>query len=108
MGVLSNKDIERIEKLGFNKSFFVKKHKGWFQLKNKDGRCVFHNGKNCSVYPYRPEGCRLYPIIYDEEKNCATLDEDCPHGNEFRISEIELTKLRSLIIRLTDERRQRR
>jgi len=105
---LLKKDIERIKKLELKYDHFVINNDGWLQLKNYDGKCVFNDGNQCAIYEKRPEGCKLYPIIYDEEQNCATLDEDCPHGNEFRISEIELAKLRSLIIRLKDERSQRK
>ena len=105
---LLKKDIEQIKRLEMKHDHFVINKDGWLHLKNYDGKCVFNDGNQCVVYEKRPEGCKLYPIIYDEEKNCAILDEDCPHGNEFRISKIELTKLRSLIIRLKDERSRRK
>jgi Fe-S-cluster containining protein len=78
---------------------------GWLQLKNYDGRCVFNDGKKCSIYEYRPEGCKLYPIIYDEDKNHATLDVDCPHRDEFKISKIKEKIVFSLVEILIEERR---
>ena len=104
--ILSNKDIERIGKLGFTKSYFVKKHKGWFELKNKDGSCIFHNGKSCSIYPNRPEGCRLYPIVYDTDNGCAMIDNECPHKNDFTLSKKKNMQLLSLIKILEYERSQ--
>ena len=103
---LLKKDIERIERLGFNYDCFVINRDGWLQLKNCDGRCVFSDGKQCLIYENRPEGCRSYPIIYDEDKNCAVLDEVCPHIDEFKISKINVVRLRSIITRLKDEKKE--
>ena len=104
---LSNQDIERIRGLGFDTNFFANESEGWLQLKNHDGRCVFHNGKICSIYENRPEGCRLYPIIYDKDKNCAILDEDCPHRNKFQLSKGIMKQLYDLVSRLECERAAR-
>jgi len=104
---LSNEDIERIKGLGFDYDFFVVNVDNWLQLKNNDGRCVFNDGKRCLIYNNRPEGCKLYPITYDEDKNCAVLDEDCLHRNNFKISEVELKLVSSLVTKLKNERIQR-
>lgn len=105
---LLKKDIARIKNLEIKYDYFVINNDGWLQLKNYNGKCVFNDGEQCTIYEKRPEGCQLYPIIYDEEKNCATLDEVCPHGREFRISKIKLANIRSLILRLNDERSRRK
>lgn len=105
---LSKEDIERIKGLGFGYNSFVVSRDGWLQLKNYDGRCVFNDGKQCLIYENRPEGCKLYPIIFDEGRNCATLDKDCPHRDEFKMSEIDLGMVASLVTKLKDERRQRK
>jgi len=104
---LSNGDIERIKGLGFDYDSFVVNINGWLQLKNYEGRCVFNDGRQCLIYENRPEGCKIYPITYDEDKNCAVLDEDCPHRNSFKISEVELELVSSLVIKLKKERIQR-
>jgi len=104
--LLSNEDIERIKKLGFDHSYFVFCRDSWSQLKNYDGRCVFNNGKQCLIYNNRPEGCKLYPKIYDEDKNCAKLDEYCPHRDEFEITKSDLWTVFSFITKLNEERRQ--
>jgi Fe-S-cluster containining protein len=106
--LLLKEDIEHLKRLGFNYNYFVVDRDGWLHLKNYNGRCVFNGGKKCSIYEYRPEGCKLYPIIYDEDKNSATLDEDCPHRDEFKISKIKGEIVISLVAKLIDERRQRR
>jgi Fe-S-cluster containining protein len=104
---LSKKDIEQIKRLGFNYAYFVINKDGWLQLKNYNGRCVFNDGNQCSIYENRPEGCKLYPIIYDEDKNCTILDEDCPHRDEFKILKLDTVTLISLIKKLKAEARVR-
>ncbi len=78
--LLSQKDISRLKKLGFGKGYFVKiDRQGYAQLKNRDGYCVFYdrNNRRCSVYGDRPLGCRVYPVILDEEVGII-LDDFCP------------------------------
>lgn len=106
--LLLNEDIERIEGLGFDRSYFVSNIDGWLKLKNRGGRCVFNDGKKCLIYENRPEGCKSYPIIYDEDRNCATIDEDCPHGDEFKMTKIEMELAISIAKKLKDERRKRK
>ena len=105
---LLEKDVELIKKLGFDYDYFVVNKDGWLQLKNYDGRCVFSNDGKCSIYEDRPEGCESYPIVYDEDNNCAALDEYCPYRDEFKISEIDRAMLTVLITKLKDERKQRK
>jgi Fe-S-cluster containining protein len=104
---LSNADIEQIKGLGFEYDFFVGNRDGWLQLKNNDGRCVFNDGKQCLIYENRPEGCKLYPITYNEDESCAVLDEDCPHRDSFKISKVELEMVSFLVTKLKNERMQR-
>ena len=77
--LLSKKDIKRLEKKGFSQNQFVNyDKKGYAQLKNRDGYCIFYDLKNrrCSVYVDRPAGCRVYPVILDEETGII-LDSIC-------------------------------
>lgn len=105
---LSYKDIERIKELGFDTNFFVIEIDGWLQLKNKDGRCVFHNGKICSIYRDRPEGCKLYPVIYDKNTEHAIFDRDCPHRDKFRMPTNVVKQLRDLVLELEKEMIERK
>ena len=77
--LLSKKDIKRLEKIGFSKNLFVvfDKH-GYAQLRNREGYCFFYDRLNhqCSVYVDRPAGCRVYPVILDEDKGII-LDNIC-------------------------------
>ena len=76
---LTDRDIGRISRLGYNVNYFVEYRNGYKRLKNVDGHCVFLDIKNrrCRIYKYRPIGCRIYPVIYDEELGFR-IDDICP------------------------------
>ncbi len=81
--LLSKKDIKRLENKGYSKNQFVRYDKqGYAELKNRDGYCVFYDRvkRQCSVYIDRPSGCRVYPVILDEEKGIV-LDTICESRN---------------------------
>ena len=105
---LSYKDIEQIKRLGFDVTFFVTENDGWLQLKNKNSRCVFHTGKICSIYKDRPDGCKLYPIIYDKDGERAVFDKDCPHRDKFHMSKSTMKQLYVLVSKLERERAERK
>jgi len=106
--LLSNIDIENIEQIGYNRYYFTRSKKGWLKLKNKDGKCVFHNGKICLVYQNRPEGCELYPLIFNKESNSAVVDEDCPYGDNFSFNKKSVNQLFKLVTQIISERRSRK
>jgi len=73
--LLSNQDILRLEKKGFPVESFVRfDNEGYAILRNRDGYCVFYNvnQRQCDVYTDRPSGCRVYPVILDEDKGIVT------------------------------------
>ena len=82
--LLSAKDIERLERKGYDRDFFVRfDSEGYATLRNYRGYCVFYDaGKSrCKVRARRPSGCRIYPVIYDETKG-VIVDPICPsHGS---------------------------
>jgi len=87
--LLSKKDIALLEKQGFSINYFVNyDRQGFAQLKNMDGYCVFYNRdrQRCRVYVNRPAGCRVYPVILDEETGII-LDDICPERDT--ITEVE-------------------
>jgi len=100
--LLSKKDIKRLEKIGFSKNLFVvfDKH-GYAQLRNREGYCFFYNRLNhqCSVYVERPSGCRVYPVILDEDKGII-LDSICESRKSITQSEKNLKSKR--VIRLLE------
>lgn len=77
---LTREDIARIVSLGYKISDFVRVGAdGIPRLKNVNGHCVFldeDTGK-CKIYPWRPLGCRLYPLIYIDGVGPG-FDEYCP------------------------------
>jgi Fe-S-cluster containining protein len=104
---LSNSDIARISDIGFSESFFVEERNGLKRLRNSLGRCVFHNGKTCFVYAYRPEGCRIYPVVLDADKRRVVLDRNCPHHERFQITADASRRLTRLARRIDVERDRR-
>jgi Fe-S-cluster containining protein len=78
--LLSVKDIERLERKGYDRDFFVRfDSEGYATLRNYRGYCVFYDPEKsrCKVYVNRPLGCRIYPVIFDEDKG-ITVDPICP------------------------------
>jgi hypothetical protein len=100
--LLTEKDIDRLVNRGFSKSFFVKFDKeGYAQLKNREGYCVFYDAKKrrCSVYADRPSGCRVYPVIFDEQKGII-LDDICQSRNT--VTDAEKSVKGKRVIRLLE------
>lgn len=106
--MLLEEDVTRIRELGYDEPFFVRSVEGFKILKNSSaGRCVFHDGKQCTIYENRPAGCKLYPIIYDEEMMLAVRDDLCPFRNEFRVSRRTKRELSNVYSKLIDEKSNR-
>ena len=77
--LLSMEDIAHLEKRGYSRDLFVRFDKeGYAYLRNRQGCCIFYDPENrrCNVYASRPSGCRVYPVIYDEEKGLV-VDSIC-------------------------------
>ena len=83
---LSRSDIERISRQGYRFKDFVLKRKRERFLRNSMGRCVFLGEDSCKIYSFRPEGCRLYPLVYNEKDRKAVVHDLCPYGLEFKVS----------------------
>lgn len=78
--LLSAKDIERLERKGYHRNFFVRfDSEGYSILRNQHEYCVFYDTeqRRCRVRAHRPAGCRIYPVIYHEEKGII-VDSICP------------------------------
>jgi Fe-S-cluster containining protein len=96
--VLSYKDVDLIINEYPNhinsQDFIFKNRDGQFQLKNFEGHCVFFSPllKICSIYKYRPQGCRFYPLIYDFQKKKCIFDKDCPRTYLFHKNKRRLKK----------------
>ena len=104
--LLLEDDVERIVALGYKEDYFAIESDGFKMLRNSSsGRCVFHDGKKCTIYSNRPAGCRLYPIIFDEDLNHAVKDGLCPYRDEFDISLKTKRELSGVYLKLIDERK---
>jgi len=84
--VLTLEDIERITSLGFELQRFATLSNGFMRLRNVDGHCIFldPHSNRCTIYRWRPLGCRLYPLIYDPFKNKVLVDRLCPRSKMLR------------------------
>jgi len=97
---LTNSDMQRLRELGYvREDFSARTQKGWV-LRNNRGKCFFLADDRCSVYHFRPEGCRLYPLVYDENVAHPILDRFCPHRDEFTPQEADVRRLLVLLKRL--------
>jgi Fe-S-cluster containining protein len=77
---LSKADIERLERAGHRREDFVRyDEQGFAQLRNRDGYCVFYDPalRLCRAYRDRPQGCRIYPVVYSEDEGVMVHDL-CP------------------------------
>ncbi len=108
---LSNKDIEKLERMGYRREEFTVMNNGVTQLRNVGGWCYFYSPveKRCRVYGERPLGCRLYPVVYVVNEGMM-VDELCPM--EQMISKQELRRkgkiLENLLKKIDNERQQNR
>ena len=101
---LSNFDLKRILKLGHEREYFAVKAKKEWRLKNNSGRCVFLSEEGCRIYRHRPEGCRLYPLVYDENLREAVVDPFCPYGGLLKVQKNDGKRLKVLLEKLSETR----
>jgi Fe-S-cluster containining protein len=99
---LTKRDIERIKNLGFVEEHFVDRRGRIPRLKNIDGHCVFLDPttNSCIIYPDRPEGCRLYPLVYEEKSNRVSVDFLCPKAD--MVSQKLIRELSGALLGLID------
>ena len=106
--LLLEADVQRIVSLGFKEISFTVESDGFKMLRNNSsGRCVFHDGKQCTIYSNRPAGCKLYPIIFDEDLDHPVKDGLCPYRDEFDLSLEAKRELSGVYPKLIEERRRR-
>jgi Fe-S-cluster containining protein len=100
---LTSIDIERISKRGYKFKDFVVKNRGELNLKNHNNKCVFLRDNGCTIYWYRPEGCRLYPLIYNYNSQIGEIDDFCPYNHEFQVTSEDVNRLFILLKKFTSE-----
>jgi Fe-S-cluster containining protein len=100
--LLSLRDIERIERKGYDRNFFVRfDSEGYATLRNNRGYCVFYDAEKsrCKIRAHRPEGCRIYPVIYDEDKGII-VDPICPSRDS--VTEKQKAKKGAKVLKLLE------
>ena len=110
--LLCSLDIERLERSGYNRDSFVRfDEDGYAFLRNHDGNCVFFNPakRTCNERSNRPTGCRIYPVMFDEEKGIV-VDELCVAWNTVTEKQKEKRgkKVLKLLERIDVEAQKRR
>ncbi len=105
--MLSNVDIERLEKVGYSRQEFARSDgHGFVRLKNRHGYCVFYDveKRRCRIYKHRPLGCKIYSVIYSEQEGIV-VDDLCPMKNTISKRELERKgkKLMELLQRIDNE-----
>jgi Fe-S-cluster containining protein len=101
---LSRFDIERISRQGNRFKDFVVKRRRERRLKNSNGRCVFLGDNGCIIYSFRPEGCRLYPLVYNENDRKVVVHGLCPYGHEFKVGRDDIENLYAFFKKLSKKR----
>jgi hypothetical protein len=94
---LTRLDIKRICDLGYQESEFVILVEGEKRIRNVQDECYFLKQNRCTIYPDRPVGCRIYPLVFYEERGRAVIDTDCPHHDKFQKTDVDIEKLMEAI-----------
>jgi len=89
---LSSRDIERLEKVGYNQEEFTVIGKDdVIRLRNNGKFCYFYSvsEKRCRVYGNKPLGCHIYPVVYSINKG-VIIDKLCPVGKTISKKELRI------------------
>lgn len=101
---LTDDDARRLEALGHDRSdFSFRNADGFLQLRTRDAEgprpCFFLADGQCSVYADRPAGCRIYPLVLDDQRRLVR-DEDCPHRAEFLLDPAAKRRIERIYVQL--------
>ena len=102
---LSEKDVKRIEQVGYCVEKFLDKN----HLKNEeDGSCIFLNFNRkkgiyeCAIYDFRPALCRLYPFSLEKRGPNSFVLKLIPCCNGLNSPDGELVNEKFIINHLLD------
>jgi dCTP deaminase len=105
---LAGRDVEHLRSRGHDVADFTISEDGFTFLANVDGSCYFLDPEGrCIEYEDRPEGCRLYPLVLDEEMADFTMDHLCPHAEQVSVGPDQERALMELLDRIAREREHR-
>ena len=104
---LSIEDVERLERLGFNRrEFSVEDEDCVLRLRNVRSVCCFliKAESRCRVYPNRPRGCAIYPVNITNDGDIV-VDDDCRAASTVTPAEMERkgAELKRLISKIDSE-----
>lgn len=116
--LLTDEDVARISAAKPGTEFWFLAEDGHRQLKTRDGPaarggsgkpCVFLSPDGtCSIHSVRPEGCRIYPAVWDEDAHRVHLDQEyCPHTDGFLLAPATRDAALRLVNRLQAQRTAR-
>jgi len=96
---LTERDVRRLAEAGYDPEEFTVRDGRIVRLRNVDGYCYFYdrNRGACRVYELRPEGCRLYPVVFIEGYGVG-VDARCPMAHT--VSEEEVRRKAPRVLRL--------
>lgn len=97
--LLTKEDIARIVTKGFKKQEFCfssRETDGFWQLKNVNGHCFFLKEGKCSIYEFRPMGCRTYPLVFDITDNDVIIDDECREPEWFANQQYDEEQLQTV------------
>jgi Fe-S-cluster containining protein len=60
-----------------------------------------YNRGSSIIYSFRPEGCRVYPLVYDENNRKVFVHDLCPYGHEFKVSGGDIETLHAFFKKLS-------
>ena len=78
--LLTEDDVNRIVARGYKKDDFCfssKESENFKQLKNVNNSCFFLVKGRCSIYDFRPIGCRTYPLVFNLTDSDVLIDDEC-------------------------------
>ncbi len=115
--LLTEADLARLRATTGRDDFWFQADDGYLQLRTRDGPAapgapsptakpcaLLAADGTCSVWEDRPEGCRLYPAVWDSELRKSHFDVDCPHTDGFLLPQTTQDAARRLAARLGIER----
>lgn len=117
--ILTDADLARLRAARPGEDFWFQADDGYLQLRTRDGPaaaggagkpCWFLGADGaCTVFADRPEGCRLYPAVWDDALRAAELDGDyCPNTDRFLLPSATVDAVRRLAKKLQAELAARR
>jgi Fe-S-cluster containining protein len=89
--------------MGYYDVYFVTEDRGLKVMRKLDGKCIFFQNGECEVYERRPNRCKFYPMTFDGDRKCATVQEDCRFKTQYEVTHSGSQRMMAYIDRLKHE-----